>query len=56
MESSKLSSDMTIAELCDLVKEKNVSIEIIMAMDETRIEIYPYRDFRPLCPYRKDGE
>lgn len=44
---------MTVAELCDLVRDKHVSIELTITQDERKVEIYPWRDYMPQCPYDK---
>lgn len=46
--------NITIAELCDLAHDKKVSIEVTITKEDKKIEIFPWREYRPTCPYAND--
>lgn len=46
--------DINIIELLDLVKEKNVRVEVIIEPDRQSVTIAPWKEYKPLCPLAKE--
>lgn len=50
-------AELSLNELLDLVKDRQVEITVTWEPDRTEVTVQPWRPYTPVCPYgtRKEG-